>query len=593
MRRFINVSRAPRALTTQRGIESFTNLEHPHDKIERSIIKIILWTVGVILVLAVGGTFGYSSYRNWQQRRLVAKANALVIQGDYKRASLDARRLLQINPNSADGFRILASIAEKAGLRAALDWRRRVMELGAATPKDLILLARAAIRFDEQATADVAISRLPESAKQTAEYHALLADIALKQRDGVEMERQLSEANRLEPENKDYIMRLAALRLGANSADLRAKGKQTLVELQNDPMLRREATRYLAEDALRQKNTLTALELARLLDSYPDKTYADRLLLLSALKTAFDAGFAPFLEELQTTSVEDAERAAALLTWMNMNNMAREAIAWSTKLAPGVIGNKLVQIALADSFVAVKDWAGLQRLVNSGNWGTVDFLRNGLSARALREQGNEPESAAQWNEAMKKIAANPRHTMMLAETVEKWGWRNEALDLLWLVAKDPVKGNEALGTLYRYFAKNADTENLYRVLLHRLELQPNDRNVQNNYAQISLLLNLNTERAQKIARELYEKEPANPVYASTYAFALHTQGETKKAAKVMEGLPAEQLRQPEIAAYYGIILAAAGDHARAAEFLELGEKATLLPQEKALLEKARRSLAQG
>lgn len=579
-------------MTTQRGIESFTNLEHPHDKIERSIIKIILWTVGVVLVLAVGGTFGYSSYRNWQQRRLIAKANALVSHGDYKHASLDARRLLQINPNSADGFRILARIAEKAGLRAALDWRRRVMDLGVATPNDLILLARAAIRFDEPATAEVAMSRLPESAKQTAEYHALLADIALKQRDGVEMERQLSEANRLEPENKDYIMRLAALRLGANNAETRAKGKKTLVELQNDPMQRREATRYLAEDALRQKNTLTALELARLLDSYPDKTYADRLLLLSALQAAFDSGFAPFLEEMQTTSAEDPERAAALLTWMNMNNLSREAIAWSTKLAPAVIGNKLVQIALSDSFVTAKDWAGLQRLVNSGNWGTVDFLRNAIAARALRELGNEPESAAQWNEAMKKITANSRHIMMLAETVEKWGWRNEAIDLLWLVAKDPVKGDEALGSLYRYFAKNEDTENLYRVLLHRMELHPNDRNVQNNYAAISLLLNMNTERAQKIAREIHEKEPANPAYASTYAFALHVQGEPKKAAKVMEGLTAEQLRQPEIAAYYGIILAAAGDHARAAEFLDLGEKATLLPQEKALLEKARRSLAQ-
>lgn len=579
-------------MTTQRGIESFSNLQHPHDKIERSIIKVILWTVGVILVLAVGGTFGYTSYRNWQQRRLIAKANALVNQGDYKRASLDARRLLQINPNSAEGFRILARLSEKAGLRSALDWRRRVMDLGVATPNDLILLARAAIRFDDRATADVAISRLPESAKATAGYHALLADIALKQRDGVEMERQLSEANRLEPENKDYIMRLAALRLGANDPDTRAKGKQTLVELQNDPMQRREATRYLAEDALRQKNTLTALELARQLDSYPDKTYADRLLLLSALKAAFDPGFAPFLEEMQTTSAEDAESVGALVTWMNMSNLSREAIAWSTTLAPGVIGNKLVQIALSDSFVTAKDWAGLQRLVNSGNWGTVDFLRNALSARALREQGNEPEAAAQWNEAMKKIAANPRHIMMLAETVEKWGWRSEAIDLLWLVAKDPVKGDEALGTLYRYFAKNTDTENLYRVLLHRMELHPNDLNVQNNYAQISLLLNMNTERAQKIAREIYEKDPANSAYASTYAFALHVQGETKKAVKILEGLTAEQLRQPEIAAYYGIILAAAGDHARAAEFLDLGEKTTLLPQEKALVEKARRSLAQ-
>jgi cytochrome c-type biogenesis protein CcmH/NrfG len=552
-----------------------------------------MWTIGVILLFAVGGTFGYTSFRNWQQRRLIAEGNALVNEGNYKRASLNARRLLQINPESAEACRIMARLSEKAGLRSAIEWRRRVMDLGAATPHDLILLARAAVRFDERATADVAMSRLPESAKQTAEYHALLADIALTQRNGIEMERHLSEANRLEPENKDYIMRLAALRLGATDSDLRVKGKQTLEELQNDPALRREATRFLAEDALRQNKTLAALEYARQLDGSPDKTFADRLLLLSALDAAKDAGYAAFLEEMKTFSAEDPERVGALLTWMNVHDMAREAIAWSTTLPPAVISAKLVQIALADSFVKIGDWPGLQRMVNSGNWGTVDFLRNALSARALREQGNEPEAASQWNEAIKKITANLRHTMMLAETVEKWGWRNEAIELLWLVARDPVKGDEALAALYRYFAKNADTENLYRVLLRRLELHPDNRNVQNNYAQLSLLLNMNTERAVKMAREIYEKEPANAAYVSTYGFALHVQGDPKKAVKVFEGLTAEQLHQPEIAAYYGIILAAAGDHARAGEFLDLGEKATLLPQEKALLEKARRSLAQG
>jgi Flp pilus assembly protein TadD len=115
--------------------------------------------------------------------------------------------------------------------------------------------------------------------------------------------------------------------------------------------------------------------------------------------------------------------------------------------------------------------------------------------------------------------------------------------------------------------------------------------VQNNFAQLSLLLNLNADRGQKIAREVYEQDPKNPAYASTYAFALHVAGDTKKGLKILETLTPEQLHKPEIAAYYGILLAAAGD-ARAAEFLDLGEKATLLPQEKALIEKARRSLAQ-
>jgi cytochrome c-type biogenesis protein CcmH/NrfG len=566
-------------------------LEHPHNKIERSILKVIMWTIGLILLVSILGVVGYRQFRAWQQRRLVAEANALVIQGDYRRASLDARRLLQINPENAEACRIMARLSEKTGSRAALDWRRRVMDLGGATPNDLILLARTAVRFDDRATADVAMARLPESAKTSADYHALLADIALARRDGIEMERQLSEAARLEPANKDYNMRLAALRLGANDPDLRAKGKATLVEMQNDPALRRDATRFLAEDALRQNRTLAALELARQLDGFPDKTFADRILLLTALDAAKDNGFAAFFEEMKTSSADDPERVAALLTWLNMHKRAPEAIAWSAKLAPGILGQKLVQIALSDTFVAAGDWAGLQRLVNSGNWGTVDFLRNALHARALRELGNEADAASQWNETLKKVAADPRQVVALAETVEKWGWRTETIDLFWLAAKDPVKGDDALRALYNYFVKNGDTQNLYRVLLHQSELHPDDVNVQNNFAQLSLLLNLNPDRGQKAAREVYQKDPKNPAYVSTYAFALHVQGDTRKALKVIETLTPEQLHQPEIAAYYGIILAAAGESARAGEFLDLGEKATLLSEEKVLLEKARRSLA--
>jgi cytochrome c-type biogenesis protein CcmH/NrfG len=567
-------------------------LEHPHDKIERSILKIILWTVGIILVLSVGGVVGFQQFRAWQQRRLVAEANALVNQGDYRRASLDARRILQINPESAEACRILARIFEKTGSRSALEWRRRVMELGQATPTDLILLARAAVRADDRQTADVAIGKLPETAKESADYHALLADIAYAQRNGVEMEHQLSAAARLDPSNKDYQMRLAALRLGAIDQDIRAKGKKTLEEMQNDPALRREATRFLAEDALRQNTTLAAVELARQLNSLLDKTFADRLLLLSALDAAKDNGFAAFLEEMKKDAADDPEQAAALLTWLNVHKREAEAIAWSESLQPGILAQKMVQIALSDSYVAAKDWTGLERLVNSGNWGTVDFLRHALHARALRELGNEPESASQWNDAMKEVGPNAREALNLAETVEKWGWRPEAVDLLWVVSKDPVRGEEALRALYSYFARAGDTENLYRVLLHQVELHPDDPNVQNNFAQLSLLLNLNTDRGQKAAREVYEKDPKNPAYASTYAYALQVAGDSKKALAVLETLTPEQLRQPNIAAYYGVILAAVGDQTRAAEYLDLGEKANLLPQEKALVEKARRSLAQ-
>jgi hypothetical protein len=231
------------------------------------------------------------------------------------------------------------------------------------------------------------------------------------------------------------------------------------------------------------------------------------------------------------------------------------------------------------------------RTVKTGNWGGLDFLRSALAARASRELGNDSEADAQWNDAVRKVSANPKQALTLAEIVEKWGWRTQAVDLLWIAAKDPAQGDQALQALYTYFANSGASQDLYRVLLRRHELLPDDLDVQNNVAQLSLLLNLNTDRGQKLARDLYEKDKTNPIYVSTFAFALHARGDDKKALNVFSELSPEQLRQPEIAAYYGIVLASSGNHERAVEYLDLGEKAGLLPEEKALIDRARRTLA--
>ena len=69
--------------------------------------------------------------------------------------------------------------------------------------------------------------------------------------------------------------------------------------------------------------TLLGLELARDLDSLPNKTFADRLILLTALDAAEDAGFAALLEETKTLSAGDPERAAGLITWFTMRQSAR------------------------------------------------------------------------------------------------------------------------------------------------------------------------------------------------------------------------------------------------------------------------------
>lgn len=554
------------------------------------MIKIVAWTAGIIILLIVGGIFGHRSYRNWQERRLVAEANALVNEGDLKRASLDARRIIQVNPDSAEGSRIMARIAERSAASSAVEWRRRAADL-TGSPADLIALARAAQRFNNRANRDYALNRLPESAKNSAEYQALAADLAAARHDANEMEQHLREAVRLEPTNKEYASRLATLQLASGDVAAREEGRRTLAQFEADPTMRREAARRLAEDALRRDEYDRAKEAAQQLQELPDREFSDRLLLLSALHGAIDPGFTPMLQTIEADAANNPAQIAELLSWLNAHQMPAAAIAWASQLPPEVLSRRGVAIALSDSYVATQDWVGLGRLVKTGDWGPVDFLRSALAARVARELGDAGESTAQWTEALNKVNAEPQQALTLAEIVLKWGWRDQAIELYWVASKDPTKGDDALQALYSYFAKTGASQDLYRVLVHRREFRPGDLNIQNNLAQLSLLLNLNAEEGQRLARDLYEKEPANAAYASTYAFALYTQGDTKKALKVFSGLSEQQLRQPEIAVYYGVALAAAGDQSHAAEFLALGESAQLLPEERTLLEKARRAVA--
>jgi len=140
--------------------------------------------------------------------------------------------------------------------------------------------------------------------------------------------------------------------------------------------------------------------------------------------------------------------------------------------------------------------------------------------------------------------------------------------------------------LYQHYAKSGDTGGVYRVLVHSSELAPDDLTMQNNLAQLSLLLDADPERARKIAAELVRKEPGNAAFVSTYAFSLYARGDAAAAREAMEKLTEAQLQEPAIAAYYGIVLAAAGEKEKARAYLARGAQAFLLPEEKALLAKA-------
>jgi len=563
-----------------------------NEKIERLLLKIFLTVVGLVLLLGAGGYFSLNAFRAWQVRRSLAEANALVNEGDYKHASLDAQRVLELSPANADAMRVIARSAESAGLRRAIEFWRRVTEWSKNAEGDVTAWARCAIRFGDADSASRALDTMSAPGKRTADYHALRSDAALIRHNLPEYEKELLEAKRIDPQNKKYELALATLHVAANDVATHEVGVHELLDLCGDESFRRDALHRLADDALRRNQITRALDYARQLDRLPNRDFSDRLLLLSILKAAGDGETQSLLEQLKKDASDDPIKVGALVGWMNWQKMSVEAVGWIKTLPPTMLVKRGVPVNVTDAFIATSDWEELAKFCAGTKWETSDYMRNALAARALRELGQAQESSQQWNEAVFKVSARPEQIFGLAELARKWGWQNEALGLWWLAAKDPTNAEKTLRMLYDFYAARRDTRELYRVLAHLEKVRPTDRAVRNNLAQISLLLNLNAEGAHRLAREVYEQEPKNADYAATYAFSLYLEGNVKKALQIFAGFSEAELKRPQIAAYYGVMLASSDDFSRAAKFLDLGEKANLLPEEKKLVEKAQLTVAQ-
>ena len=537
----------------------------------------------MVLVALIWG--GYDIYVRWQERRLVQRATSAFQQADYRTASLAARTALSLKPGSVGAARLMAQIGERAGDRGALDWRRKVVQLLPESAEDILEWARCAVLFNDLATAERALAQAPESSRESAGYHAVAALVAQARHQDERAENEWSRAVKLAPNEGAYRLQLGTLQLKSGDPAKHAAGEKALQELRKDPQQRISATRALIKDGVAQrKDGRDLVVLANELQGYPDATLADKIIYLDFMHQVDDPQFSAYLTQLEKASAGSPVALTQLLSWMTTQNLNLVAVDFLKALPSETLKAWPVQLAVADIYLHLKDWAPLVAMTKDATW-KQDFLRHAFLAHALRAQDRKAAAAPEWAAAVKEASTDSTSLLSLISLVSQWRWETETVDLLWVLTKRPDKQSEAIATLYRHYAKSSDTQGLYRVLLRLAESDPSNLDVQNNLAQVSLLLNAQPEEARRMAADIYQKKPSNPAYATTYAYALLTKGNIREAEKIMSSLSEEQLRDPAVSAYYGICLAAAKDP-RAHEFLEAGRRATLLPEEKALLEKA-------
>ena len=562
------------------------------ERTERTFLKIILGIGGGLVLLILLGVGGFNLYQKWEQRHLVRVAVAYMSGGDLRASSLSAQRAFQIYP-SADTARIIAQIAERSGDRSALGWRRKVLELEPQSKEDALSLVRTALRNNDLGTAEKTLAAFDDKAKQTADYHAASGRLAEMKKDLGTSEFHWEKAAEIAPNEPSYQFQLALVRLETGDPTKRESARAALERLKKDPKQRVAALRTLvADDAAHHEEPQKLRLLAEELQDCPEAAFNDRIIYLEILRQLHDPAFAEYLEKLKKEAPADPANLSSLVNWMSVNNMETAALEFTSRLPADSLEKWPVPPTICETYAKLKDWAGLETLAAKVQWKSHEYLGNAYLARALRGQSRDADAEKAWIIAQRQASNQPQSISNLARAVSAWGWQSEAADLLWSLTKFPETRIEALQALYQLYASRSDTSGLYRALLRMSLIAPDDITVKNNLAQISLLLGAEVARAQKMASEVYASDPSNPAFVSTYAFSLYTAGDVEAAIQVMDKLPANRLKEPSLAAYYGVFLAAVGRNEKASEFLQVGAKAMLLPEEEALVAKAKATIEQ-
>jgi cytochrome c-type biogenesis protein CcmH/NrfG len=544
--------------------------------------------------LAALVAFGiYRGYGTWQKHHLSQQAQDFLKRSDYPSAVLVARHLLQLDPSNAVACRVMAETASLAGKREALSWWKQVVALEPARAANKIALASAAVRLGQLELARKSLDAVEAEARGSVQYHKVAGTLAINEKKFVVAESEFAAALQLEPDNPELVLNLATVRLTSDDSPTREKARTDLARLVEQHNFRLEALRALTTDAVATKSSGAAEKWAAQLRLENGATFSDLLLHLQATQKT-EGGLAA-LRDAEANATRSPGAAAALITWMNRQGLAERAREWALALPKEILHTSPVPLAVAESYSFLQDWKGLHAWVDDKNWGDQEFLRLAVLSHSLHHltPGDRAsmESQTAWNAALKETKNRADRLAAIAQLAEGWDYAEEAADAWWLIANGNENAKEALTALQRLYKAKQNSHGLLRVAKRALDLNPADLVAANNCASLGLLLT-GDSTARRLATKLHAENPASPIFSSTYAFALFTEGRTNEALKQMETLKEAQLRHPAIAAYYFVMLVENGKMERAHLFLSSANKAQLLPEEQQLLTAATRKLLQ-
>jgi predicted Zn-dependent protease len=555
-----------------------------------SPLRLALYVIGAVvalLLIVLFGIYGAKIYSSWHESRLLRRAQAELDKKDFAGADRDAGRVLENHRESLPAFYILAESTEKQNSEETVSWRAQIARLQPDNIDSQLNLASAALRFGQIDLARETLERVAPKAREMAAFHVVAGWLARAEGNLSEQEQQFALALKQEPKNDLYKFNLAALQIHSQDAQKSAQARAILERLTQTPQFRTGALRALLNDAVDRNDLPNADRFAQQLQLSPQVTFSDYLLCLNFYRKLDAKKFDALLEKVKPVAARNSTDLRLLMDWMNENGLSADVLQWMDKLPPAITAKPPAAIAIAAAFAGQKNWSRLRRWTRSESWGNADYLRlayQAYAARQSRQSSADAEFATLWGSAVHAAADQPDREIKLARLASKWNLPIESEELWSRLSRTPASRREALDALYKLYRSSNDLKKLYDVLQRLHETSPDETEITANLARLGLNIDQNTKQAQELAKQAYDRNPADPNGAITYAFSLYIQGRSREGLDVLEKLQPEALHAPHAAVYVAVMLLDLDEIDDAKQYIQIAKRGPIYAEEKRLLE---------
>jgi hypothetical protein len=507
----------------------------------------VVWGTAALLLimLAFGSLPSYRMLKTWRAGMLLDGAESLLNRELHVEAIRQAYAAYQLAPYSRHVIRRTATLCSRLGLRNADEFWSQLLARDDIEAEDRRAYVLAMLQSGRPDRAHEQASWLQNADRDHPDTLLVLSDYSAATGDIPRSLLLLRDYLRVRPDSPRIQLQMARLLLLQNTETSLAEGRALLWKLARSPDRAVSLTALRLLIPLSTTSTQDYEDARKLLESHPDRTLGDTLLLWSAKISREPAREQEWTESIRQTHQNSPSSDKVIVgRWLNQ----RLEHAQTTKLIPEseALTRQDLFLVWSDAMAVSGRWKELGATLAHRHVPLERPVALMFQARAARETGDRTTAEALWSRAISEAGERREVLWFMGRYAEKLGENSLALAVYRRLAR--LSGEEAPATraMIRLLQQSGQTRDLRNLLAETSARTPHDPAPRNDLAYLNLLLGENIESSLQTAHELVRSQPTFLSYRVTLALGLLKTNRPDEALSLLQVLPHERWMQSDI-----------------------------------------------